>query len=90
MVVFFPWVSIGRTDAKAETPILLAPHAKSWLIGKDPNAGTDEGQEEKGTTEDEMAGWHHWLDGHEFDYMHFNNLYVIGYTWLYACTKWIE
>ena len=61
------WVFIGRTDAKAETPILWPPHAKSWLIGKDPDAGRDWGQEEKGTTEDEMAGWHHWLDGHEFE-----------------------
>ena len=50
---------IGRTGAKAEPPILRPPHAKSWLIGKDPNAGKDWGWEEKGTTEDEMAGWHH-------------------------------
>ena len=57
------WVFIGETDAKAETPILWPPHAKSWLIGKDPDAGRDWGQEEKGTTEDEMAGWHHQLDG---------------------------
>ena len=61
------WVFIGRTDAKAEIPILWPPHAKSWLIGKDPDTGRDWGQEEKGTTEDEMAGWHHWLDGHEFE-----------------------
>ena len=60
------WVFIGRSDAKAETPILWPPHAKSWLIGKDPDAGRDWGQEEKGTIEDEMAGWHHWLDGHEW------------------------
>ena len=53
------WVFIGRTDAKAETPILWPPHAKSWLIGKDSDAGRDWWQEEKGTTEDEMAGWHH-------------------------------
>ena len=52
------WVFIGRTDAKAETPVLWPPHVKSWLIGKDPDAGRDWGQEEKGTTEDEMAGWH--------------------------------
>ena len=58
------WVFTGRTDAKAESPILWPPHVKSWLIGKDPDAGRDWGQEEKGTTEDEMAGWHHWLDGH--------------------------
>ena len=55
------WVFFGRTDAKAETPILWLPHAKSWLIGKDPEAGRDWGKEEKGTTEDEMAGWHHRL-----------------------------
>ena len=56
----------SRPDAEAETPILWPPHAKSWLIGKDPDAGRDWGQEEKGTTEDEMAGWHHRLSGHEF------------------------
>ena len=61
------WVFIGRTDAEAETPVLWPPHAKSWLIGKDPDAGKDLGQEEKGMTEDEMAGWHHRLDGHEFE-----------------------
>ena len=61
------WVFIGRTEAKAETPILWPPDAKSWVIGKDSDAGRDWGQEEKGTTEDEMAGWHHWLDGHEFE-----------------------
>ena len=60
------WVFIGRTDAKAETPILWPPDAKSWLIGKDPDAGRDWGQEEKGTTEDEVAGWHHQLNGHGF------------------------
>ena len=59
-------VFIGKTDAEAETPILWPPHAKSWLIGKDPDDGKDLGQEEKGTTEDEMAGWHHRLDGCEF------------------------
>ena len=59
-------VFIGRTDAEAETPILWPPHAKSWLIVKDSDAGRDWGQEEKGMTEDEMAGWHHWLDGHGF------------------------
>ena len=61
------WVFIGRTDAEAETPILWAPHAKSWLIGKDPDAMKEWRQEEKGTTEDEMIGWHHWLNGHEFE-----------------------
>ena len=63
-----PWLFIGRNDAKAETPILWPPHVKSWPIGKDPDAGRDWGQEEKGTTEDEMAGWHHQLDGHEFEW----------------------
>ena len=62
------WVFIGRTDAEAETPVLWPPHAKSWLIAKDPDAGRDWGQEEKGMTEDEMAGWHHWLDGGEFEW----------------------
>ena len=57
------WVFIGRTDVEAETPILWPLYAKSWLIGKDPGAGKGWGQEEKGTTEDEMAGWHHCLDG---------------------------
>ena len=61
-----PWDFFGRNDAKAEAPVLWPPHEKSWLIGKDPDAGRDWGQEEKGTTEDEMAGWHHWLNGHEF------------------------
>ena len=61
-----PWVFIGRTDVEAETLILWPPHAKSWLIGKDPDAGKDWGREEEGTTEDEMAGWHHQLDGHGF------------------------
>ena len=60
------WVFLGRTDAEAETPILWPPHAMSWLIGKDLDNGRDWGQEEKGTTEDEIAGWHQQLDGHEF------------------------
>ena len=60
------WVFIGRADSEAETPILWPPHAKSWLTGKDPDAGRDWGQEEKGTTEDEMVGWHHWFNGHGF------------------------
>ena len=63
-----PWVFFGRTDAKAETPILWPPRAKSWLIGKDSNAGRDWGQKEKGTTEGEMAGLHHGLDGREFEW----------------------
>ena len=58
---------IGRTDAKAETPIFWPPHTKSWFIGKDPDVGRGSGQEEKGMTEDEMAGWHHRLDEHEFE-----------------------
>ena len=58
------WVFICRTNVEAETPILWPPHEKSWLIEKDPDAGRDWGWEEKGTTEDEMAGWHHRLDGH--------------------------
>ena len=60
------WVFIGRTDAEAETPTLWPPDAKSWLIRKDPDAWKDWGREEKGMTEDEMVGWHHRLDGHEF------------------------
>ena len=59
------WVFIGRNDAKAETPVLWPPHVKSSLVGKDPDAGRDWGQEEKGTTEDEMAGWHHQLHAYE-------------------------
>ena len=62
------WVLIGRNDAKAETPVIWPPHGKSWLIGKDPDAGRNWGQEEKGMTEDEMAGWHHWLDGQESEW----------------------
>ena len=61
------WIYIGRTDAKAETPILWPPDAKNWLIGKDPDAGEDWRQEEKGTTEDEIVGWHHRLYGYEFE-----------------------
>ena len=61
------WAVIGKTDAEAETPILSPPDAKNWLVGKDPDAGKDWRQEEKGTTEDEMVGWHHWLNGHEFE-----------------------
>ena len=61
------WISIGMTDAEAEIPILYPPDAKSRLTRKDPNAGKDWGQEEEGMAEDEMVGWHHWLDGHEFE-----------------------
>ena len=61
------WIFIGRTDAKTETPILWPSNAKNWLTGKDPDAGKDWRQEEKGMTEDEMAGWHYQLDGDEFE-----------------------
>ena len=61
------WVFIGRTDAEAESPILWSPDVKNWLTRKDPDAGKDWRQEEKRTIEDEMVGWHHWLDGHEFE-----------------------
>ena len=61
------WIFIGKTDVEAETPILWPPDVKNWLIGKDPDAGKDWGWEEKGMTEDEMVGWHHQLDGHEFE-----------------------
>ena len=63
------WDFFGRNDAEAETPVLWPPLAKSWLTGKDSDAGKDWGQEEKGTTEDEMAGWYHWLDGHESEWI---------------------
>ena len=63
-----PWDFFGRNDAKAETPVLWPPHAKSWLIEKDSDARRDWGQEEKETTEDETAGWHHWLNGREFEW----------------------
>ena len=63
-----PWDFSWRNDAKAEAPVLWPPHAKSWFIGKDTDAGRDWGQEEKGTTEVEMAGWHHRLDGHDSEW----------------------
>ena len=86
------WVFIGRTDVEAKTPILWLPHAKSWLIGKDPNAGIDWGQEEKGTTVDEMVGWHHWLDGHGFGWTlgvgdGQGGLECLSWTWL---SNWTE
>ena len=62
-----PWIVIGRTDVEAGAPILWPPVVKSWLIWKDPDAGKDWGQEEKGMTEDELVGWYHWLKGHEFE-----------------------
>ena len=78
------WIFIGRTDAEAKAPILWTPDAKSWRIGKDPDAGKDWGQE-KGTTEDEMVGWHHWLNGHEFE-----QVPGIGDGWwsLVCCSPW--
>ena len=80
-----PWVSFGKNDAKAETPVLWPPHAKSWLIGKDCDAGRDWGQEEKGTTEDEMAGWHHRLDGREFGWTPGVGAWQAG---LACCDSW--
>ena len=62
-----PWIFIGRTDPEAEALVLWPPDAKSWLLGKDRDAGKDWRQEEKGMTEDEMVGWHHWLNGYEFE-----------------------
>ena len=62
-----PWIFIGKTDTEAETPELWPPDVKNWFIWKDPDAGKDWKQEEKGMTKDEMVGWHHWLDGHEFE-----------------------
>ena len=64
----WPWVFFGRNYAKAQTPIFWPPNVKSWLIWKDPDVGKNWRQEEKGTTEDEMAGWHHQLNGHEFEH----------------------
>ena len=63
-----PWDFFGRNDSKAETPKLWSPHAKNWLFGKDPDAGSDCEEEEKGTTEDEMTAWHHQLNAHEFEW----------------------
>ena len=76
---------IGRTDAKAETLILWPPHVKSWLIGKDPDAGRNWGQEEKGPTKDEMAGWHHRLDAHEFGW---TPEVGVGQGGLACCNSW--
>ena len=80
-----PSVFTGMTNAEAETPILWPPEAKNWLIRKDPNAGKDWGQEEKGMTEDEMAGWHHWLNGHEFEQTQGNSE---GQGILVCCSPW--
>ena len=80
-----PWDFFGRTDAKAETPVLWPPHVKSWLIGKDSDAGRDWGQDKKGTTEDEMAGWHHWLDGRESQW---TPGVGVGQGGLACCNSW--
>ena len=80
-----PWVFFGRNDAKAEIPVLWPPHAKTWLIGKDSDAGRDWGQEEKGTTEDEMARWHHWLNGREFEW---TSGVRAGQGGLVCCDSW--
>ena len=72
------WVLIRRIDAIVESPILWPPHAKSWLIANDPDAGRDWGQEEKRTIEDEMAGWHHRLYGHESDWVNFRSWWWTG------------
>ena len=79
------WVFIGRTDVEAETPVLWPLHVKSWLTGKDSDAGRDWGQEEKRTTEDEMAGWHHRLDGHEFGW---TSGVGVGQGVLACCNSW--
>ena len=79
------WVFIGRTDVEAETLILWPPDAKSWLIGKDPDAGKDWGQEEKGMTEDEMVGWHHWLNWHGFGW---TSGVGVGQGGLACCDSW--
>ena len=79
------WVFIGRTDVEAETPILWPPDAKSILIWKAPDAEKDWGQEEKGTTEDKMVGWHHWLDGHEFEW---TPGVGVGQGGLACCNSW--
>ena len=79
------WVFIGRTDAEAETSILWLPDVKNWLTWKDPDAGKDWRQEEKGMTEDEMIGWHHWLYGHEFEW---TPGVVDGQGSLVYCSPW--
>ena len=81
------WIFIGRTDAEAETSILCPPDAKNWLIGKDPDAGKDWRREKKGTTEDEMVGWHHLLNGHEFEKA---SGVGDGYGSLECCSPWFE
>ena len=79
------WILIGRTDVEAETPILWPPGVKNWPIWEDPDAGKVWGQEEKGTTEDEMVGWHHWLKGHEFEQASGDSE---GWGSLACCSPW--
>ena len=79
------WIFIGRTDAEAETPILWPPDTKNWFVGKDPDDGKDWRQEQKGTTEDEMLGWHPWLDGYEFEQA---SGLVDGQGSLACCSPW--
>ena len=79
------WIFIGRTDTEAETPILWPPHAKNWLIWKDPDAGKDWRQEEKRTTENEMVGWNHQLNGHEFEQSPGD---AVGQGSLACCSPW--
>ena len=80
-----PWLFIGRTDVEAEAPVLWPPDAKNQFIGKDPDAGKDWRQEEKGTAEDEMVGWHHRLNGHEFEQTPKNGE---GQRSLVCCSPW--
>ena len=94
------WILIERTDVEAETPVLCPPDAKSWLIWKDPNAGKDWRWEEKGTTEDEIVGWHHWLNEHEFEQTQgysegqgslvCHSLVAKIWTWLSDCTTTMD
>ena len=93
------WIYIGRIDAEAEAPIIWPPVVKKWLLGKDPDAGKDWRQEEKGMTEDEMIGWHHWLNGYEFEQTQgdsegqgslacFNPWVAKSRTWMSNWTNW--
>ena len=82
-----PWMFIGRTDAEAEAPKLWLLDVKSWLIGKDPNAGKGWGQEEKIATENEMVGWHYWFNGHEFEQTQGGSE---GQRSLVCCSLWIH
>ena len=79
------WIVIGRTGAEAEAPILWPPGVKSQLVGKDTDAGKDQGQEDKGVIEDEMVGWHHWLSGHEFEQTEEDSE---GQGSLMCCSSW--